>query len=82
VKKVGLGALLIVLGLALCGAAQAEEKRCQGNRSRQGAVWLSIAHPGLGEYYLKGWGSWRKMPKSADDAFHCLTNDELSYPPD
>jgi len=91
------GALVLVLVLALAGAARAEE-RCHGNRSRQGAMWLSIAHPGLGEYYLKGWGDWDKMPpkkfwlgfiplygwpgylqvKSADDAYHCRTNDELS----
>jgi hypothetical protein len=101
VKKAGLGALLLVLGLALCGVAHAEQKRCRGDRSRGGAMWLSLAHPGLGEYYLKGWGSWSKMPqkkfwlgfiplygwpgylqvKSADDAYHCRTNDDLSYPP-
>lgn len=27
------------------------------------AMWLSIAHPGLGEYYLKGWGSFEKCPQ-------------------
>jgi hypothetical protein len=101
VKKARFGALLLALCLALPGAAQAEKKRCPRNRSRQGAMWLSIAHPGLGEYYLKGWGEWRKMPqkkfwfgfiplygwpgylqvKSADDAYHCRTNDDLSYPP-
>jgi len=26
------------------------------------AMWLSIAHPGLGEYYLKDWGSFEKCP--------------------
>jgi hypothetical protein len=25
-------------------------------------MWLSIAHPGLGEYHLKGWGPFEKMP--------------------
>ena len=98
-QRILLGALVIALGIALGGAARAQEKRCPGNRSKQGAMWLSIAHPGLGEYFLNGWGSWRNMPqkkfwfgfiplygwpgylqvKSADDAFHCRTNDDLSY---
>ena len=26
-------------------------------------MWLSIAHPGLGEYFLKGWGPWSNMPE-------------------
>jgi hypothetical protein len=97
-QRILLGALVIALGVALGDAARADN-RCPGNRSRQGAMWLSIAHPGLGEYFLKGWGSWRNMPqkkfwygfiplygwpgylqvKSADDAFHCRTNDDLAY---
>jgi hypothetical protein len=63
------------------------------------AMWLSIAHPGLGEWYLKNWGSFEKCPqkkfwlgiipiygwpgylqvKSAIDARHGRTNDELSF---
>jgi len=87
-----------VLALALAGPeGEARAARCHGNRSRAGAMWLSIAHPGLGEYYLKGWGPWRNVPekkfwlgfiplygwpgylqfKSAEDAYHCRTNDEL-----
>jgi hypothetical protein len=27
------------------------------------AMWLSIAHPGLGEWYLKGWGPFEKCPQ-------------------
>ena len=61
-QRILLGSLVIALGMALGGAARAD-KRCPGNRSRQGAMWLSIAHPGLGEYFLKGWGSWRNMPQ-------------------
>src|SRR5262249_61385319 len=62
-QRILLGAVAIALGVALGGAARAEEKRCPGNRSKQGAMWLSIAHPGLGEDFLKGWGSWRNMPQ-------------------
>jgi len=33
-------------------------------RSRNAAMWWSILHPGLGEWYLKGWGSFeRNCPK-------------------
>ena len=96
---------LTALGLALClvvGDAAQADRRCRNNRSKQGAMWLSIAHPGLGEYFLKGWGAWSRMPqkkfwlgfiplygwpgylqvKSADDAYHCRTNDDLNYTPE
>jgi hypothetical protein len=101
VRRTALGALGLAFGLLVCDVAQADG-RCGNGRSRQGAMWLSIAHPGLGEYYLKGWGPWSRVPqkkfwfgfipfygwpgylqvKSADDAFHCRTNDDLSYRPE
>jgi len=94
-------AAFAALVLVLAGAAHADP-RCRNGRSKQAAMWLSIAHPGLGEYFLKGWGPWSNVPekkfwlgfiplygwpgylqvKSADDAFHCRTNDDLSYPPE
>lgn len=37
-----------------------ESGRCPGGRSKNGAMWLSIAHPGLGEWYLNGWGSFNE----------------------
>jgi hypothetical protein len=37
-------------------AASAQSSQCPNGRSRRGAMWLSIAHPGLGEWFLKGWG--------------------------
>ncbi len=53
-------ALVAALGL---GAAPAGAQTCPGGRSATGAMWLSILHPGLGEYSLKGWGPWSKMPQ-------------------
>jgi len=91
----------VVLFCAVLVAAQTAgaAERCPNGRSKQAAMWYSIAHPGLGEYYLKGWGSFRNAPpkkfwlgfiplygwpgylqyKSADDAFHCHTNDDLTF---
>ena len=90
----------VALALALVAPADAAQ-RCRGGKSRGGALWLSIAHPGLGEYYLKGWGPFdEKCPqrkfwlgfipfygwpgylqvKSAIDAFHCRTNDDIAFP--
>ena len=50
--------------LAVClvavtpGAAPAAEK------SREAAMWYSILHPGLGEWYLRDWGSFgRNCPQ-------------------
>ena len=54
--KIAVVVLLAILGLATQGGA-AERRRCPGDRSPEGATWLSIAHPGLGEWYLKGWGA-------------------------
>lgn len=49
-------ALALVVGLAQPASA---------GTNRTAAMWLSIAHPGLGEYYLRGWG---------DFASHCPQN--------
>ena len=95
-KQIGVIVLVVASVLLLAMPAQAQY-HCQGGRSKQGAMWLSIAHPGLGEYYLKGWGDFGRCPqkkfwlgfipiygwpgylqvKSANDAYHCRTNDEL-----
>jgi hypothetical protein len=49
--------IVLLAGLILAGpAGAAERRRCAGNRNPESATWFSIAHPGLGEYYLKGWG--------------------------
>jgi hypothetical protein len=90
---------LAALLLATAQSAAAQE-RCANKKSPMNAMWLSIAHPGLGEYYLKGWGSFnRNCPqkkfwlgfipfygwpgylqvKSAIDARHCRTNDDLRF---
>jgi hypothetical protein len=90
---------VVLVGLLLAApAGAAERRRCPGNRNPESATWYSIAHPGLGEYYLKGWGGfWSNAPqkkfwlgfipiygwpgylqvKSAIDANHCRTNDDL-----
>lgn len=77
----------------------AEPGRCPNGKSKAAATWLSVAHPGLGEWYLKGWGSIDRAPqkkfwlgfiplygwpgylqvKSATDANHCRTNDDLKF---
>jgi hypothetical protein len=57
--------LLTTLVLAApTDAVAAAQRRCPDNRSSEGATWLSIAHPGLGEWYLKGWGGfWGNAPQ-------------------
>lgn len=86
--------ICLLLSLVLAGISGAEE------RDPYKAMWLSIAHPGLGEWYLRGWGPFEKCPqkkfwlglipiygwpgylqvKSAIDARHGRTNDELTFP--
>ena len=90
--------IVLLAGLLLAAPAGAAGRRCPNNRNPESATWFSIAHPGLGEYYLKGWGGfWSNAPqkkfwlgfipiygwpgylqvKSAIDANHCRTNDDL-----
>ena len=53
---------LFALALALAlGAPAPVEARTVGDARK--ASWLSVAHPGLGEYYNAGWGSfWERCP--------------------
>jgi hypothetical protein len=53
---------VLVFVLATVVASPAFARRCANGRSADGAMWFSILHPGVGEYSLKGWGSFRKMP--------------------
>jgi hypothetical protein len=53
---IALLAVVFVLLTTTAPAGAAERRRCEGNRNPESATWFSIAHPGLGEYYLKGWG--------------------------
>jgi len=49
---------LVVLALLAPAAAGADESpSCRNGRSKNSAMWLSILHPGLGEWYLNRWGS-------------------------
>jgi hypothetical protein len=90
--------VLVALALAMGAAAPARgaEIGCSEGTTYN-AMWYSILHPGLGEWYLKDWGPLYKAPqkkfwlgfiplygwpgylqvKSAIDARHCETNDEL-----
>jgi hypothetical protein len=56
--------LAIVLSALLASPALAAPDRCANGKSPNGAMWFSILHPGLGEYFLNDWGSWsRNMPQ-------------------
>ncbi len=55
--------VLVVIATISLIAPNAMARRCENGRSANGAMWLSIAHPGLGEWSLKGWGSFEKAPQ-------------------
>jgi hypothetical protein len=56
--------IAVTAALALAGADSARAQGdCPGDRYSQSAMWLSIAHPGLGEWYLKGWGPFPNAPQ-------------------
>jgi hypothetical protein len=57
---------LLAVTICMAVAATAVPARAQegrADRSTFNAMWLSIAHPGLGEWYLKGWGSFERCPQ-------------------
>ena len=59
-RKILVTAIASLALLAVASPAAAD--RCANGKSADGAMWLSILHPGLGEYFLKDWGPWRNMP--------------------
>jgi hypothetical protein len=58
-------ALVIIAVLAVVAAAAnpAIAQEARSDRSTYSAMWWSILHPGLGEWYLKGWGSFERCPQ-------------------
>jgi hypothetical protein len=56
--------LVAAVAALLASPAYAAPDRCANGKSPNGAMWLSFAHPGLGEYFLNDWGSWsQNMPQ-------------------
>ena len=57
-----IGGILVMLLVATATTAEARA-RSRTRGEAQKAMWLSIGHPGLGEYYNAGWGSfWEQCP--------------------
>ena len=58
----------LVIGLVSCAlllapTASFAADQCGGGKSANSAMWYSILHPGLGEWYLKDWGSFDNAPQ-------------------
>lgn len=53
-------ALLVFVPASALAEGPNSEGHCPNGRSADAAMWLSIAHPGLGEYFLKDWGSFNQ----------------------
>ena len=53
---------VLVLALTNAAPAHAAENGC-GEGTTYNAMWYSILHPGLGEWYLKDWGPLYKAPQ-------------------
>ena len=53
------GMLLSVASIAPRQALASDED----SHRTYNAMWLSIAHPGLGEWYLNGWGHFEHCPQ-------------------
>lgn len=54
--------ILCVLAGAIFFAAPAAAGKCSNGKSNQTAMWFSIGHPGLGEFYLQDW-EWKGLPQ-------------------
>jgi hypothetical protein len=57
-----LALVLLLIGSLLLAPTQANAA-CPNGKVNQGAMWLSILHPGLGEWHQKGWGGFKNMPQ-------------------
>jgi hypothetical protein len=55
---------IVFVTIALLGASAAEARMCAPGKTSQTATVLSVAHAGLGEWYIKGWGSLSKAPQN------------------
>lgn len=63
-RKTARATLVLLVAVSMISIAPtAMARRCENGRSGQAAMWLSIAHPGLGEWSLKGWGPLEKAPQ-------------------
>jgi len=61
IKRAGcVGIAILVL---LAASALPAHARSKSDRSHTAAMWWSILHPGLGEWYLQDWGSFEKCPQ-------------------
>ena len=54
---------LVVIALTFASAAPARAASECSEGTTYNAMWYSILHPGLGEWYLKDWGPLYKAPQ-------------------
>ena len=57
-----IAAFCFVVALAALAPEARAQGTCAGNKSSQGAMWWSILHPGVGEWYLKDFGPLDNAP--------------------
>jgi hypothetical protein len=57
------GAAALVALVLVGAAAPTRAGTCASGRSSTAAMWLSILHAGLGEWHLKGWHSFSRVPQ-------------------
>lgn len=57
------GLALLMTPLAASGQESSRPGYCANGRSKTAATWLSVAHPGLGEWFLEGWGPFQNAPQ-------------------
>jgi len=51
------GALIVAPTASLARGRTNSAGKCSNGKSTDAAMWYSILHPGVGEWYLRGWGS-------------------------
>src|SRR5262245_18035810 len=55
--------MIAATALLATAALPAAAQEARADRDTYKAMWWSILHPGLGEWYLKGWGSFQRCPQ-------------------
>lgn len=62
-KKIRTWVVAILAVAAVVSAASPGFAQQSSDNKRFNAMWLSILHPGVGEWYLRGWGGFSNCPQ-------------------
>ncbi|HYD48891.1 MAG TPA: hypothetical protein VEB21_11115 [Terriglobales bacterium] len=61
--RIRIGVIVAAMALTLVATSSPAAAAQSSDQRRFNAMWWSILHPGVGEWYLKGWGGFINCPQ-------------------